>query len=422
MAGSLTTFAALMKRRERIAVKTLDFGDNTLLSKLEMNGEANFQGSVEVVPIIDNNPQGVSRVFQTAQTNATNIGANQFLLTPGDYYGVVDLEDKAMKMARGNMGSFLELKATELEGLRTTMLDMLGAYSWGNGGGRLGVVAAISGNRITLVEPTDIGHFEKDMVIHASGDGDGSVSSHALRDGGATGIVASVNRAASWFELDDIADIPTLAVGDSLFRSGDFNGSTGRYVLYGIGAWVYVNDSPPALGSVSAAVRQSDLDRYSGVRLPAEDTSGQAADQIIKTIAARMKTRHKSRVPDMWWLNPEDWKVLETVMEGRSYREAGGGTATTGYKMIEVGTPDGMFPIMTDRHTPRGHLFGLRMENWKMSFAGPSLIHLQTADGTDKGSILIVKENSTDLQIRYLCYPNLVCNSLRNQCRAPLSS
>src|SRR3990167_10665100 len=101
------------------------------------------------------------------------------------------------------------------------MADNLALYAFGNGGGRLGVIASQAAPPVIVLTVADntIG-IEEGMILAASAN-DGSDAAHVLLAG--TAPVTAVNRSAGTVTVSAIP--PAWVNGSSLFRSGDFRGN-----------------------------------------------------------------------------------------------------------------------------------------------------------------------------------------------------
>ena len=120
-------------------------------------------------------------------------------------------------------------------------------------------------------------------------------------------------------------------------------------------------------------------------------------------------------MPDVGWLNMEDWQTLELVLSNRGYRSLTESGTKFGYSYLEVSTPDGMLRLRGARHCPKGNFFAMRKKDWKLhSMEG--LFHPQSKDG----QVILRKSDSTDYQYRLISYPAISCANPRNQGRCPL--
>lgn len=417
MGSTLTTFDALLKERyiDSDRVEELTYPENVLLGMLEKRGDTGMVGDVMPVPILTGNPQGAAGVFATAQTNASNIKASKFNIQAGDYFGVVQIGDKVMMASRTNQGAFLEDKVTEIDGLYETAGENLSVYTWGNGGGALGQVAAIGpgANDITLVSQIDSQNFEIGMTTVESAN-DGSDSAHALRAGSTT--VAGVNRANGVITFTDRSQYSALAVGDFFFRSGDF-GSTGLVIIQGVQAFITATDTPKALWGLTSAQRAADPQRFAGCRVDPSTLNGKTYEERIKILLAQMVGRFKSKAPTAMFMNPEDFQILETLMGARGVRPLEDDSTKFGYMKIDVLTSAGRIPIYSDRHCPFGTAFAFRMQNHWISSMG-ELLHVQNGDGLQ----MLRGSTSTDYEFRLISYPLYANNAPKNHGRVLLQS
>lgn len=418
MGSTLTTFDALLKERyiDSDRVEELTYPENVLLGMLEKRGDTGMVGDQMPVPIITTNPQGTAGVFATAQAGASNIGASKFVITAGDYYGVVQIGDKVMMASRTNQGAFLEDKVTEIDGLYETAGENLSVYLWGNGGQALGQVAVIGPgtNDITLVNPIDAQNFEVGMTTRESAN-DGSDTAHALRAGSTT--VAGVNRATGVITFTDRSQYSALAAGDFFFRAGDFFGNVGTVIINGVQAFITATDTPRALWGLTSAVRSADPQRFAGCRVDPNSLGGKSYEERIKILLAQMVGRFKSKAPTAMFMNPEDFQILETLMGARGVRPLEDDSTKFGYMKIDVLTSAGRIPIYSDRHCPFGTAFAFRMQNHWISSMG-ELLHVQNGDGLQ----MLRGSTSTDYEFRLISYPLYANNCPKNHGRVLLQS
>jgi hypothetical protein len=416
MGSTLTTFAALLKENyiDSSEVEKLVYPDHPLLGMLEKRGDTGMVGDKLPVPWFYGNPQGASSSFSTAQTNATNTKSVQFDIQSGDYHGVVMIGDKVIEASRSNKGAFLENKLVEIDGLYETLGENHGTYIWGNGGNALGRIAAIDSNVLTLTEASDAMNFELDMEVVAS-DNDGSTSTDALRDSGDSTAVTAVNRALGTVTIV-VADISALAVGDYLFRAGDFFGDTATVIYKGMQCWITSSDSPMALWGVTANTRATDPQRFGGCRVNSTLVNGKTFEERIKILLAQMSGRFKTKTGNLsGFMHPEDFQVLETLMAAKGIRPLEDESTKFGYSKISIATGAGTVPIYCDRHAPKGTFFVFKMDDFWISSMG-ELFHPQMGDGLE----ILRRYNSTDYEFRLISYPLLACRAAKNSGRVPL--
>lgn len=416
MGSTLTTFDALLKRRyeDSSRVEKLMYGDRPLLGRLTKRGDTGMVGSSLPVPFIYGNPQGIGGTFSTAQTNNTNIKPDQWLITAGDYFGVVEIGDKVLAASRNNVGAFLSNKLTETDGLYEQCSENLDIYLWGNGGQALGQRASASTNVITLTNPETAANFEVGMTVVASS-ADGSTSTDTLRTGSTT--VAGVDRGNGTITLTSAAAITLFANNDYLFRQSDFFGTSGTIVIKGVQCFITSTDTPMALWGVSAAQRLVDLQRYSGCRVPTSVVSNKSFEERLRILGSWMSGRFKSNMQEMeGYMHPEDWQVLETLMGARGVRPAEDTSTSFGYMAIECILGGKRVKIYTARNCPKGTFFLFNMKDWWIS-SMLELLHPQNGDGFE----MLRRDASTDYEYRLISYPLLANQAPKNSGRVSLT-
>lgn len=420
MPSTVVTLDALMKEKyiESGKVEELVYADNPVFAMMEQKADDRLYGDAMPVPILYGAPQGLSGNFVKAQANATNVKAEKFIYAPGDYYGVVSLGDKVMRLSATNAGAFFDDKTLEIDQLYMQAGECLSLSMWGNGGGSIGRIATISGNVVTLVEPSDAANFEVAMTVSASVN-DGATATDQLRDGGDGTTVAGVDRGAGIVTLTDASAIAGMVAGDYLFRQGDFYGNQGSVIMKGIQSFIPSSNAGIVdLWGVTQAKRLSDVQRFSGCRLPDSEYLGLTDEDRITKLFAWMGGRFKAQLSDMIGVvHPESFQVLANVLAAKGIRPTQDSNTKFGFAKIDVATPTGPVPIYSDRHCPKGHFFALRKKNWWIASVG-DLIAPQELDGLT----ILRSATSTDYEYRLISYPALVCNGMRSNGRVPLST
>jgi len=421
MASTFTTFQSLLKELylDKDYVEELQYPDRPLLGMLQKLGSANMVGEYFPVPVILGNPQGLGGVFATSQTNASNNASTQFNVKAGDFYGTVHIGDKVFKASRNNKGAHLANKKLEIDGLYEEMAESMSTYLWGNGGQSIGQVGSIAGDVVSLQDPEQVANFALNMQVGASGDGDGSDSSHSLRGSPSYTEILGTNPGQGIIELD-VSDISGLAAGDHLFRESDFFGDEGTIVLKGIRCYVADNDTPPELWGVTSASRALHPHTLGGCRVSATETNGRAMDERIQILCSQMTGRFRAKAPTAGFVHPETFQELSFLMQAKGERPLKDSETKFGYMKISVVTPAGVIPIYSDRHCPRGEFFALRLSDWELNSLD-ELFHPQGINESGGGHLLR-RATTTDYEFRLLSYPGLVCRAPRNQGRVNLEA
>lgn len=414
MASTLTSFDFAIKDRfDKVShVENLTLAERPLLAM--MSKDEDFQGDGTHIPLIYGNPQGIASAGLTqAMASSTQVKGKKFILTAGDYAGVVDIGDKVITASRGNPGAFLRNKAAEMDGLYEQMADNLATYMYGNSGNSLGVIASVdvgggegAGDRIFLTEPSQTINFEVDMLLHtASNDGsqdppvDGSIDADLH--------VVGVNRAEGYIDID-VGDSPITATDDDfLFREGDYRGlvtpgpGTNPFIFHGLGSFLWPDATN--IPDIYSMVRTDDPTRLAGARVPNADIAGLNIEERIQMLGAFMTGRYKGPGPTHGFMNPEDWQNLSIALQSRGVRPLKDDTTRFNFMAIEVVMGGKMVRIFPDRFCPRGTFFALRLKDWTLH-SMLKLIHPISQDGL----VILRKSGANDYEYRVVSYPAMV--------------
>lgn len=405
MASTFVTFSAFLKRvYTSKAVENLLNQDRPIIGMI--NKTENMGGESLTVPMITRAPQGVAGASRaTAQGNMTNMGGEKFVITLGEYFGSVALGDKIIRASRGNPEAFLANKKAEIDGLYDTMGNSLETYIWGNGGGSLGSIGTLSGDVITLTNPTDIYNFSIGMTCVLSAN-DGSLAAHTLRVG--TFTVAAINVGAGTITgtAGEIAAMTGEAQGDYIFREGDFFGDTGVVVLEGLQKQLSGGATPAALYGMTSATRATDIARLAGCWVPSAMLPGLSIEQRIKRLGTLMTGRFKSKAPSHWFLHPEDFELLEYGMQTKATRDADATSASSGYTSISIVAGGKPAKIYCAAGAPKGIAWGLNMSNWFLGSLD-KLMNVIEEDGVQ----ILRGANTDEYEYRLKSYPAIWTNA-----------
>lgn len=411
MASTVTTFDFALKEwfnDER--VKNTVFSDRPLLGMIRK--ETEFQGSGHPVPVIYKAPQGVSVALSDAQSNATNVGGAQFMVTAGDVTSSVEIGDKVIKASRANPGAFLQNKKAEIEGLYGMVSDTIAVALAGNGGMSLGRVSSAgwAANVATLTDKADIHKFHVGMVLVASAN-DGSDAAHATLGPGDTATVTAVNLAAGTVTIN--ATPGSWGANNYLFRRGMFFGNQAKFVMWGVQAYIWTDASPPP--TIYSQARTDDRVRLAGMAVPAADLTGKGIEERIQILGSRMTGRGMAPGADCYFLNPEDWQSLAIALQSRGQRSLTDDSTSFGYQYLEVIAGAKRAKVYADRYFPMGVVFGLKLDTWTL-YSLEKLIHPIKGDGLE----MLRKATANDYEYRLVSYPGLGQNAPGHNGRAPL--
>lgn len=165
---------------------------------------------------------GVSSTFANAKAAQNPSGSSKFKVETVDRFVLWSVDHKAMHLSRNDRGAVVELVAQQtsdaMERLMLTQAEQIH-----NGTGQaIGRIAAIAGSTFTLENFDKIKNFEENDLLYLSAN-DGNASTDVLKAGGPlTVTTADPDTGIVTCTAGIVATIATAAVGDYIFRAGDF--------------------------------------------------------------------------------------------------------------------------------------------------------------------------------------------------------
>lgn len=374
--------------------------------------DTNFAGNYKEVPIITNGPSGIGTTVSGAQSNLSVSDGSKFLLTVGNTYQVIEINDKTMEASRANFAAWMEIRKVETTEALKRFGQNASKQLWGNGGGSIGARGSVASSTLTLSDLNDIVNFEVGMVIVASAN-DGATATDSLRSGSIT--ITAVDYAAGTFDFT--GTITSFADNDYLFQQSMFAGDvTSDSLMEGVQSWIPA--SAPTSGDSHFGVDRSSTDRLSGVRLPSADAVGTNLERI-EALCVRMNTRYETE-PGLCLLNPERWRDVSRELQNKSNLEQTRRKSTVGtwgYGMVEHISPYGPIQIMSDKHCPSTSAF-LMSEQYMQLCSMRQLISPMNGDGLS----MLRKATSADYELRFRMYANPEFNKPSAFGRVTLSS
>jgi hypothetical protein len=406
MASTLVTFDAFIKEYYNPQkVEDLTRGGKPFYSRVQKNSEVT--GDPWVVPILYGNPQGTSAgTLANAQTGASGTGGNivsvKWAISMASYFGSVSIGDKVIMASRNNMGSFLQDKTVEIDGLYEQFANDLAMQCWSNGGGATGQIATISGNVLTLVRPQDAFNFEIGEYIGACSD-DGTNTGTTPRTGST--YVTAIDRISGAITVNSAAGITSLAALDYIFRLGNVIANTATTIFSGVQAFITTTLAPGTLWGVT---RTADIQRLSGSKVPSNLLSGKGIEERIQLLGVLMQGRYRGMGTGNFecYLHPEDWQNLTISVQSRGIRPLEDTDTKFGYQYIEVIAGGKRMKVFSDPYCPKGLAYIMRMDNWTLGSYG-ELIAPVNGDGLQ----MLRASTTNDYEFRLKSYPNLVNNA-----------
>jgi len=350
----VTSFdAALKVHYTDDRVQDLSYEDNPLLAM--MPKMENFTGKNLPIPIMYGHTQGRSASFAKALANKYATNYEDFVLTRAKDYSLADIDGEAMDASKGNEAAFLDATTSEIDSAIKSASRSLAVAMYRDGTGVIGQInSTVSGTTVTLAEGQDITNFEVGQTIYFTSDG----TSANLRDSGDTVKVATVNRGAGTFTVDEnLNSISGLTSGDYIVVEGDVEAK-----VKGLAAWiVYGGASATSFFGVDRTV---DATRLGGVYY---DGSSQSIEEALLD-GMNLGAREGGK-PSHVFVNYARWADLQKALGSKvQYVEHSSGDV--GFRGIRIAGPKGFVDVYPDQNCQNDRGWILDMRVWKLYSLG----------------------------------------------------
>lgn len=362
--------------------------DNAALAILEREQRSLVGGRYVHVPVRYGRPQGRSATFSDAQTNRTPSQIDAFQVTYVSNYGVATIDGDVMDDSGTNVELVADALEYEMDGAIANLRDDLAMSVFRNIGGARAQVhptTAPSTTTLTLANPEDTVHFEKNMELVASND-DGADSGDALLNSGASATVTGVDRLAGTLTSDSnwTAQIAALGVSDYLFVEGDFANK-----MAGFDSWA--PSAAPGATAFFGVARNVDT-RLGGLRY---DGTGLSIDEAILNACARVSL-YRSKVTH-GFINPIKLNALVKALESSSIRsrtmtvQGSGDAARFGFDAVVVDTGSGSVMMVGDPSCQLNIVWLVDRDAVTLGYSGADFVRLIDDDGNP-----FLRETSND--------------------------
>jgi len=282
-------------------------------------------------------------------------------------FASANISGMAIDMTRTDKGAMVDAITREMDNAYKSLGQALGRAIYGNGGASLGqlngsapTTTNVSGDTVTLANPSQAIYFQVNQVVQCSVTNGttgtvlaGSVTLVAV-DLMAGVLVASTGWASS---------ITGFTNSVYLFNVGDF----GNY-FPGLAGWLPPSGSrPTSSDSFNGVNRFSDPIRLAGVvkagnGAPMEET-------LIDGVILANKFGGK---PNKGFLNPQDFSNLLKGLGGRVQyvTETAFENAQIGFSGVKIATPGGELTLHQDAYCPQGYCWLLNLDEWVLASMG----------------------------------------------------
>lgn len=331
------------------------------------------------------NPQGIARVFSTAQTNRTEVKVGALQLARVNLYSVASIQGETIESSRGDNYAFLSALTEVIDGAWAALADTMESLLYGNGSGALAQLHATTAPTaadpmvLTLKYGDEIAHFELEMTIAAQTTDD---LSPTARSTPATASVEGVGL------LNDVGTITTdydndpgatnWAVDDYLVRSGTQAAAGVAGCYRGLKAWIPATAPAPAESFFG-------LDRSVSFRLYGqymEATGGSLADNFVK--AQSLAVAQQFPVNTCIVNHVQHRRAVQELGAKREYcepipaRDGKGAIQGMGFKGVFIDGSKGPISVVAANKCPVRSGFMLSLSSWMFHTLGtaPRVIDL----------------------------------------------
>lgn len=400
MALDLTAFdAALKQHYTSDRVEDMTYQSNplfALMPKME-----NFGGRNLPLPIIYGNPQGRSKTFTNAQTQAglTNTLVTDFLLTRVKDYSLATIDGETLEASKGDANAFMEASTTEIDGSINSLTRSLAINAYRTNAVAYGQVLAEPSTHaslfvITLKNTADITNFEVGQVVemYAALSGGSALHSDGTDNEWA---IANIDRDAGTISLVGAYDGTGNIVADAyIFVQGDRG-----LGLSGLEAWVPA--TAPDSTSFFGVDRSVDVSRLGGLRL-----SGTSAPIEEVLIEGDAKVGREGFQLDHYFLTFTKFGELKKSLGTKVQYVDMAANARVSFRGVMVDGNKGPIKVVPDQNCPGNRIFGLTMKYWKFYSLGKA-VRVIDADG-----LQMLRQGTADgVEVRHGSYSNIGCRA-----------
>jgi len=387
MALDMTSFAAALKQHyQDLTVRNMVYQVNAflgLVSKYERFGGLNMP-----FPIIYGNPQNRSADFATAVAGTSTSLIKAFTLTRNHDYSIANIDNETLLASEGDANAFMRASTTEIDGSIHSCARSLATALARNGTGSIGIIGTVVGTVITLSNPDDVVNFEVGMVLAASATDGAGLQAGTQTISAIDRTAGTLTAAANWS-----AGIPTIANGQYLLVSGDFNAK-----IKGLAAWLPFT-APTAGDNFFGVDRSVDVTRFSGLR---RDYTGVPIEEALIDLSALIG-REGGR-PDKLFFSFQNYANLEKALGSKAVyvNVQSEGSYNIGFPGMKVMGARGPIEVVGDQNFPDSYMYMLQMNTWQLASLGMAP-RLFNSDGLD----WLRNQASDSLQIRVSYYAQL---------------
>jgi hypothetical protein len=420
--NTLVSLDAILKEYYRDGgVVNTTFQDNPLwaLVTKKQHVMSGVGGRSFLWPVKYATSQGRSAIFATAQTGGQNTSTQvvDFIVPNVTNYQYTTLSSQVILQTRGNRNAFVEAVTIEMDGCLDNMGRDMGGAVYGDGTGIRGNISAgtnVGSNVLTLAITDTSLQFEVGMQLDLAPAGSTTPRAYGSAGHGLyviavdringilyIGTTQNPNTAANCNITDPVNGIPTAAVGDAIFVTGDENAK-----ITGLNGWLPFNG--PTSSLFFNVNRTTDPTRLSGQWIDGSQLSIEEAFVNATTLVAKQAGGMGRNQVSHFFLPYNKYQQLLNSQAARTIIDVAigeGEEPDVSFPGVELMTAKGTVMVLPDNNCPPNRMFGLYLDTWKFLHVGPDPVSLFNLDGLD----MLRTAAADGVEIRFYSFGAMVC-------------
>lgn len=386
MSLNMQSFAAALKvhytdnRVENMVYKNQPFF--AMVKKYEK-----FLGLNMPIPIITGNPQGRSSTFSNAKAQKTSSTIKAFTLVRARDYALASIDNETIEASAGNADAFMSATTTEIDGAMSAAATSLAISCFLDGSGAIGIVATggISGQNITLKNPSEVVRFEVGQLLN-------SYDTTGVTSRNVSVTVTKVDRVHSVVTVS--GSLTGVVDTDKLYVAGDKDQK-----VKGLAAWLPIL-GPQTGDNFFGVDRTVDPTRLAGI---VYDGTGDTIENALINAAALVG--REGGKPDACFLSFERFASLEIAL-GAKIQRVKQDKGEVGFSGLLIHGPRGDIEVYADQNCSYDRLYLLQMDTWKLCSLGKAPKLLES-----DGNKMLRETDSDGIEVRIGYYAQLACSA-----------
>ena len=419
--NTLVSLDAILKEYYRDGgVINTTFEQNPLWALItkKQNVMANVGGRNFLFPVKYATSQGRSALFANAQSGGqlTSTQTVDFQVPNVTNFQYTTLSSQVILQTRGNRNAFVDAVTLEMDGCLDNLGRDMGGAVYGDGSGIRGNVGAsttLASNQLVLSIADSALQFEVGMQLDLCAAG--TQTPRAYGSAGHGLYVIAVDRTNGILSIgttpnpqtavpcnitDATNGIPTAALGDGIFVSGDEN-----LKITGLAGWLPYGG--PSATSFFGVNRTVDPTRLAGQSVDGTQLSIEEAFIRATSIVAKQGGGMGRNQVSHFFLPFNQYEKLLKSQAARTIIDVAigeGEDPDVSFSGVEMMTAQGKVTVLPDNNCLPNRIFGLDLDTWNYLFVGQDPVTLWDLDGNQ----MLRTPSADGVEIRFISFGNVV--------------